>query len=98
MTAATRPYTMQRIGRVTPQTPLTPRQSAVLAYLREEVAAGRGFPLHPQIGSRFGWRGFSVTDVLGALLDRGLVERDGWRKEGSRRYPQWRLTERGKGP
>lgn len=64
--------------------PLSPQRAKVLAFLRAEEAAGRGFPSRQQIAAHMQWKGTSgVVDVLHALAGRGEVERKsvigGWK-------------------
>lgn len=63
---------------------LSPQRAKVLAFLKAEDAAGRGFPSRQQIRDHMGWKNESgVVDVLHALAGRGDIERKrgigGWK-------------------
>lgn len=54
---------------------LSPQRAKVLAFLKAENAAGRGFPSRQQIRDHMGWKNDGgVVDVLQALAGRGDVE------------------------
>jgi hypothetical protein len=87
-------YVSEHIAR-TKAKPLSVRQSAVLACIRERHAAGGDFPTEQDLRARFGWKySKAPEDVLLALATKGLIEQDGWRRVGRRLKPRWRLKDR----
>lgn len=48
--------------------------AGVLAYIKDEVAAGRPFPQAPQIATHFGWHEGSARDALMRLAAKGLLK------------------------
>lgn len=87
-------YVEEHIAR-TAARPLSVRQQAVVQFIREELAAERGFPSEQTIRGYFKWKySGAAKDVLLALAARGLIEQAGWRRVGRRIQAQWRLTEK----
>lgn len=65
---------------------LTPYQQRVLALLRAERDAGRGFPSDEHLAGLLGIRSrpSQVRDTLGVLAGLGYIKR--WRAPGCRKY------------
>lgn len=68
--------------------PMTANRARVLDFIKDELAAGRGFPSVRRIAVRMGWRSdTSARDALAGLVIDGKLTR---RQEGGRQ--KWELA------